>query len=354
MAQQHPLLELRDVECRHQGQLIVNGLSASVEQDAIACLLGPSGCGKTTALRAIAGFEPVYRGSISINGQVVSAPGRTVAPDKRRLGMVSQDYALFPHLTVQDNVSFGLRRAAKAERRRIVDGLLRTVGLDGAQERYPHELSGGQQQRVALARALAVGPELLLLDEPFSNLDVELRERLGAEVRAILKEQRITTLMVTHDQHEAFALGDVVGIMREGEIVQWDTPFNLYHQPANRFVAGFIGHGVFLPGTLLSSDTAQTEIGPIQGGRSYPWPVGAAVDVLLRPDDIVPDPESGLRGTIVKEAFKGAEILYTLRLPTGAEVLSLFPSHQRHQMGEQVGLRVAADHLVAFRRDQGT
>src|SRR5690606_170951 len=147
--------------------------------------------------------------------------------------------------------------------RSIVDKLLHVVGLHGVQNRYPHELSGGQQQRVALARALAVGPDLLLLDEPFSNLDVELRERLGAEVRSILKEQQITTLMVTHDQHEAFALGDIVGIMRDGEIVQWDTPFNLYHQPANRFVAGFIGHGVFLRGEMLSADTAQTEVGPI-------------------------------------------------------------------------------------------
>lgn len=353
MPPDQPLLEIRDIECRHGDQVVVHGLSAWVESDTIACLLGPSGCGKTTVLRAIAGFEPVHHGHIAIKGRIVSSPGHMVAPDKRRLGMVAQDYALFPHLTIQDNVAFGLRRMPAADQRRIVDRFLGVVGLHGVQHRYPHELSGGQQQRVALARALAVGPDLLLLDEPFSSLDVELRERLGAEVRAILKEQRITTLMVTHDQQEAFALGDVVGIMKEGEIVQWDTPFNLYHQPANRFVAGFIGHGVFVRGELLSPDTAQTEVGPIQGGRSYPWEPGIEVDVLLRPDDIIPDPESELRGEIVKEAFKGADILYTLRLPSGAELLSLFPSHQRHRVGEVVGVRVAADHLVAFRRDQG-
>ncbi len=346
------LLDIDEIECRHQGQPVVQGLSARIEPHAIVCLLGPSGCGKTTVLRAIAGFEPLYRGSISIKGMMVSSPGLMVPPDKRHVGMVFQDYALFPHLSIEDNVAFGLRGMARARRHEVVAEMLQLVGLPDIGGRYPHELSGGQQQRVALARALAVGPDLLLLDEPFSNLDVELRDRLGVEVRGILKQRRITTLMVTHDQHEAFALGDVIGIMQDGQIVQWDTPFNLYHQPANRFVAGFIGQSVMLPGDLVSSDTVQTEIGPIQGGRSYPWPVGTRVDVLLRPDDIVPDPESGLRARVVKEAFKGAEILYTLRLASGTDLLSLFPSHQRHNIGEEVGLRVAADHLVAFPRER--
>lgn len=348
------LLEACDIECRHQGQTVVNGLTLRLERETIACLLGPSGCGKTTVLRAIAGFEPLYRGSITINGRTVSSPGMSVPPERRNVGMVAQDYALFPHLTVEDNVAFGLRRASRTERRARVNRLLDLVGLQGAQSRYPHELSGGQQQRVALARALAIEPELLLLDEPFSSLDVELRERLGAELRFILKEQRITTLLVTHDQHEAFALGDVVGIMSAGELVQLDTPFNLYHQPANRFVAGFIGHGVLVQGKLVDAQTAETALGRIRGSQRYEWPVGCAVDVLLRPDDVVPDTSGLLRGRIVREAFKGAEILYTVRLEDGTEVLSLFPSHNHHQMGEDVRLSLAADHLVAFRRDQGT
>ncbi|MDR2878187.1 MAG: ABC transporter ATP-binding protein [Chromatiales bacterium] len=348
------LLELRDIECRHGGQIVVDGLSIRVEENTIACLLGPSGCGKTTVLRAIAGFEPLHRGSILIKGKTVSTPRETLPPDQRRLGMVSQDYALFPHLSVEDNVSFGLRRAPRAERSTIVDRMLRTVGLDSARKRYPHELSGGQQQRVALARALAINPDLLLLDEPFSNLDIELRERLGAQVHEILKERGIATLMVTHDQHEAFALGDVVGIMNAGRIEQWDTPFNLYHQPANRFVAGFIGHGVFVHGIMTAPDTAQTEIGLIRGERCYPWPQGSAVEVLLRPDDVELDPSAELRARIVKEAFKGAEILCTLRLPSGVELLSLFPSHRRHQIGAEVGIRLCADHLVAFQNLQGT
>ena len=342
------LLDIKDIECRYHRQTIVDGLSFHVNKGQIACLLGPSGCGKTTVLRAIAGFEPLQRGEIMLEHRSLSRPGYMRPPHKRRLGMVFQDYALFPHMDVNGNVSFGIRGKSSREKRDITAQLLETVGMAEFGKRYPHELSGGQQQRVALARALAAQPILLLLDEPFSNLDIDLRERLGIEIRDLLKERGITTLLVTHDQHEAFALGDQVGIMNEGRILQWDTPFNIYHEPANRFIADFIGQGVFLKGTLLTSDTVQTEIGIIQGDRAYPWPPGSEVDILLRPDDIVPDPQSNLRGEIIQKAFKGAEILYTLKLSTGSKILSLFPSHYHHTVGESVGIRIAADHLVAF------
>ncbi|MBK8161608.1 MAG: ABC transporter ATP-binding protein [Gammaproteobacteria bacterium] len=341
-------LEIRDIECRYDGHPVVDGLTLGIDEGGIACLLGPSGCGKTTALRAIAGFEPVWRGEIALKGAVVSRPGFQLAPERRRLGMVFQDYALFPHLNVHDNVVFGLRGLDKAQRHRIAGELLEVIGLSGIERRYPHELSGGQQQRVALARALAVNPDLILLDEPFSNLDVELRERLGKEIGDLLRSRRITTLMVTHDQQEAFALGDWIGIMKDGRLIQWDTPFNLYHQPANRFVAGFIGSGVFVKGTLTASNAVQTAFGTLRGLHAYPWPAGTAVDVLLRPDDIVPDPAGELQAEVVQKVFKGAEILYTLRLATGIDVLSLFPSHRDHALGEQVRLRVCAEHVVAF------
>ena len=341
-------LEITDLECRYGDHIVIDGLSLAIEQGDIACLLGPSGCGKTTVLRAIAGFEPVQRGEITLKGAVVSRPGRLTAPEQRHLGMVFQDYALFPHLDVHDNVIFGLRGQSKAEQHRIVGELLEVIGLSGAERRYPHELSGGQQQRVALARALAVNPDLILLDEPFSNLDVELRERLGKEVGDLLRARHITALLVTHDQQEAFALGDRVGIMKDGRLIQWDTPFNLYHQPANRFVAGFIGHGVFVKGTLAAPDSIQTALGTLPNRHAYHWPAGTSVDVLLRPDDIVPDPDGELRAEIVQKTFKGAQILYTLRLASGINVLSLFPSHHDHAVGEQVRLRVCAEHVVAF------
>ncbi len=319
-----------------------------VKKGSLVCLLGPSGCGKTTVLRAIAGLEDVTHGEILLSGKTVSGKGMTLPPEKRRIGMVFQEYALFPHLNVDDNVAFGLRNLSSNERREKVRKILKIVGMENVGQRFVHELSGGQQQRVALARALAPEPELMLLDEPFSNLDIDLRERLSLEVRDILKDQGITGILVTHDQHEAFAIAEHIGVMENGRILQWDTAYNLYHEPANRFIADFIGQGEFLAGKLLAPDTLETEAGIIKGNRAFLWPEGTTVDVLLRPDDIIPDDNSDLRAEIIDKAFKGAEIMYTLRLPTGGTVLSLFPSHSDHSIGEQVGIRIAADHLIAF------
>ena len=260
--------------------------------------------------------------------------------------MVFQDYALFPHLSVAENVAFGIRKQPNAER--ATQELLELVKLGNLAKRYPHELSGGQQQRIALARALAPEPKLLLLDEPFSNLDGELRRRLSHEVREILKARGTSAILVTHDQEEAFAVSDHVGVFKDGRLEQWDTPFNLYHEPLTPFVASFIGQGYFIRGQLLGPETVQTELGMIRGNRAYTWAQGSAVDVLLRPDDIVPDESSELKARIVGKTFLGAATLYRLQLPTGSQLESIFPSHADHQPGDEVGIRVAADHLVAF------
>lgn len=342
------LLSLKEIRCEYEHRPVVRGLSMHVNRGSLVCLLGPSGCGKTTALRAIAGFHPLSGGEIKINGAPVSAPGYTLPPEKRRLGMVFQDYSLFPHLNVTDNVAFGLRHLSADKRHAVAASMLAVVGLEDMGERYPHELSGGQQQRVALARALAPQPDLILMDEPFSNLDVDLRERLSEDVRLILKKQGITGILVTHDQNEAFALGDQVGVMNDGALLQWDTPYNLYHEPNCRFVADFIGQGVFMDGVLVTPDTVETEIGRLQGNRAYDCPAGTGVEILLRPDDVIPDHQSPLKAEIIHKAFKGAEILYTLRLQSGGRLLSLFPSHADHSLGETVGIRVEADHLVLF------
>ena len=347
-----PLLQVSNIDCRYRDQQVVNDLSFHINEGQIVSLLGPSGCGKTTVLRAIAGFEPVQSGEIHLASRLISSPGSITPPEQRQVGMVFQDYALFPHLNIYDNIGFGLRKTGSRERMRLADSLLETVGLEGYGKRFPHELSGGQQQRVALARALAPEPKLLLMDEPFSSLDVELRERLSFEVREILKDRGITGILVTHDQQEAFVMAEQVGVMCEGVIRQWDTPYNLYHEPADRFVADFIGQGVFLSGTLISPDTLETELGTIQGNRAYPWEKGTAVDVLVRPDDIVPatDSDSHLSGRIVQKAFQGPEIMYTLELPSGGTVLSMFPSHQNHPIGDTLAISVETDHLVAFAR----
>jgi iron(III) transport system ATP-binding protein len=346
-----PVIEVDGIQHAFATHRVIDGLSFSLERGEIACLLGPSGCGKTTVLRAIAGFEPVQRGRIVLDGRVVSAQGTHVPPEHRRIGMVFQDYALFPHLTVTDNVAFGLQATPRAERRARVDEVLALVGLSGSEHKYPHELSGGQQQRVALARALAPKPELLLLDEPFSNLDVDLRERLSLEVRNILKAQNTTAILVTHDQHEAFAMADEIGVMHLGRIEQWDTAYNLYHRPATRFVADFVGQGVLMPGRRIGPSEIAVELGIL---KSLPSALrdqeGSEVDVLIRPDDIVHDDASPLHAEVLHKAFRGAEILYTLRLAGGGKVLSLVPSHHNHAIGEHIGIRIEVDHVVAFPR----
>jgi len=342
------LLSLKDVACAYDDRVVLNDFNLEVCAGQIVCLLGLSGCGKTTVLRAIAGFEPVIEGSIKLRNTIVSNSNFMLPPEKRGLGMVFQDYALFPHMNVTDNICFGLRGATKSEKRNVSSEMLNMVGLSDMGERFAHELSGGQQQRIALARALAVKPDLILMDEPFSNLDVELRERLGVDVREILKEVGTSAIMVTHDQSEAFALADIVGVMQEGKIMQWDTPYNLYHEPVNKSVAGFVGQGVFLEGELLTPKSVLTEMGVIQGSCSYSWEIGTKVDVLLRPDDIVPDPDSKLRGEVVYRAFRGASIMYTLKLESGNEVLALFSGHFDYSVGDVIGFRLSVEHLIGF------
>lgn len=337
-------------------QPAVHKVSLGLRAGDIGVLIGPSGCGKTTLLRAIAGLEPIGTGHIRLGGEDLNSSTPSPTPAAGRIGMVFQDYALFPHLSVGRNVSFGLHSWPRPRQQGRVQEVLALVGLEGAEDRYPHELSGGQQQRVALARALAPQPKLLLLDEPFSNLDVELRERLAHEVRAILKAANTTALLVTHDQQEAFAVGDVIGVMHEGQLHQWDDAYTLYHRPSTRFVAEFIGHGVFTPATLREVDhtiVVDTPLGLLTDVAECPLPSAypdGECDVLLRADDIVHDDSATVKAEILRKAFRGAEFLYTLRLKTGDTVMAHVPSHHDHHVGEWIGIRPQVDHVVTFHR----
>jgi iron(III) transport system ATP-binding protein len=342
------LLEIERLEVAYGDHAVIAELALRLEQGEIGCLLGASGCGKTTVLRAVAGFEPARAGTIRLAGAVVSERGRNVPPEKRRVGMVFQDYALFPHLDLAANIGFGLDKMNRVARQKHVYDMLALVGLEAMAGRYPHELSGGQQQRAALARALAPAPQLLLLDEPFSNLDAELRERLAQDVRAILKAAGTTALLVTHDQHEAFAIADHVGVMHEGKILQWSTPYDLYHRPTNRFVADFVGEGAWLQGEVNAQNDVDTSLGTLSGIRCLDEPTVRKLDVLIRPDDIVHDDSSALTAAVVTKAFRGADFLYTLALPDGQQLLSLVPSHHDHAIGEKIGIRLEMDHLIAF------
>ena len=351
-------LELSQLDIQYPGRPVpaVQGVNLGLRAGDIGVLIGPSGCGKTTLLRAVAGLEPVSGGKILLSHRVVSEPGHTVPAEQRRIGMVFQDYALFPHMDVGRNVGFGIEHWPKTERAGRVAEVLTLVGLEGAEKRFPHELSGGQQQRVALARALAPKPDLLLLDEPFSNLDIDLRERLAQEVRNILKAAKATALLVTHDQLEAFAIGDVIGVMNEGQLHQWDDAYSLYHRPATRFVADFIGHGVFTPATLREVDgqvVVDTPVGQLTDVAECPLPCafeGGQCDVLLRADDIVHDDDAPVKAEIIRKAFRGSEFLYTLRLASGDLLMAHVPSHHDHTIGEWIGIRAEVDHVVTFNR----
>ncbi|MCP3908442.1 MAG: ABC transporter ATP-binding protein [Oceanicoccus sp.] len=342
------MLKVDSIQCHYGSQAVLDNVSFHVNEGDICCLLGPSGCGKTTALRAIAGFQPLANGSITLGDQLLSSSDFQLEPEQRQIGMVFQDYALFPHLTVGDNIRFGIQKLSELEQDKIVDSLLDLIKLENIAKRFPHELSGGQQQRVALARALAPNPRLLLLDEPFSNLDVDLRRHLNLEVRDILKEVGTSAILVTHDQEEAFAFGDHIGLLHEGRLQQWDTPFNLYHEPCNRFVANFIGQGGLLPGMSIDQHQIKTELGVITGNRAYDWPADTPVDVLLRPDDIVLNPDNGISSTVVKKVFSGSSTLYTLQLPTGSLVECLFPSHHDYKVGDTLNIQAEVEHLIAF------
>ncbi|MGA0569935.1 ABC transporter ATP-binding protein [Variovorax sp. VNK109] len=353
-------LEVSQLSVRYPGRQkpAVDAVSFGLAAGDIGVLIGPSGCGKTTLLRAVAGLEAVAGGDIRLAGDVVGSPQGQMPPETRRIGMVFQDYALFPHLDVGRNVGFGIHHLPRAERTARVAEVLALVGLSGMEARHPHELSGGQQQRVALARALAPRPRLLLLDEPFSNLDVDLRERLAHEVRTILKQAQTTALFVTHDQMEAFAIGDAIGVMHEGRLHQWADAYTLYHRPATRFVADFIGHGVFTPAMVRDEagrvvvSTVLGELADVghhsNGGHGHDGT--GQHDLLLRADDIVHDDAAPVKAQILRKLFRGSEFLYTLRLASGEVVLAHVPSHHNHQIGEWIGIRPQIDHVVTFPR----
>ena len=347
-----PVLSLHQISKSFQpGAPVLRDISLQVETGTVVCLLGPSGCGKTTLLRLVAGFEEPDAGEIYLIKRLVSRPGLVVPPEQRHVGMVFQDYALFPHMTVSQNIQFGLFRWPAAWRRTRLTEMLRLVGLEGMAERYPHELSGGQQQRVALARALAPAPQLLLLDEPFSNLDVHLRQQLREEVQAILVQAGITTILVTHDQEEALSFADTLAVIDQGQVVQYAPPDEVVRRPRTRFVAQFIGLGHFLRGEIHEA-CITTELGevPYTSARSLTGN-GRQVDLLVRPEHVqLCNTPHGTPVQVVHTSFRGARQLYTLRLSSGVTFCALFPSEVTLRSGEVVRVTWQPADLVVFPR----
>jgi iron(III) transport system ATP-binding protein len=342
------LLELSGVTKRYalDGPPAVDDLSVTVDKGCILALLGPSGCGKTTTLRLIAGFENPDAGTIAIGGRAVAeGRGAGVPPEERGVGLVFQDYALFPHLTVEDNVAFGLLRMGKRARRDRVGEVLGLVGLTEFGPRYPHELSGGQQQRVAVARALAPAPALLLLDEPFSNLDADLRAQMRDEVEKILRATGTTAVFVTHDQEEAFTIADAVGVLNHGRLEQFGSPEAIYHRPATPFVAEFVGAADFIPG-VVAAEGIVTELGVFENAEARS--IGERTRVMIRPDDVTFTPQADGEAVILRRYFRGSENLYCLGLPSGHRVHSSQPSSAAFAPGTRVRPEAHVLHVVTF------
>jgi iron(III) transport system ATP-binding protein len=312
-----------------------------VERGELVALLGPSGCGKTTLLRLIAGFEHPDAGEVRLEDAPVAAGNVWVPPERRRVGMVFQDYALFPHLTVRENVGFGV---ARRERARRVTEALGLVGLDGLGDRYPHELSGGQQQRVALARALAPKPTLVLLDEPWSNIDPLLRAAMRDDLAAILRGIGVTVVLVTHDREEAFSIADRIAVMRAGRVVQEGSPEQLYLAPADRWTAEFVGAGNFLPGRL-DGDLVDTLLGrfPVTNRNG-----ATDVEVLIRPELIELRPDPGGPAEVVAREFRGHDVFYRVRLGDGTTLVSQRPSNEVVPLCSRVTVRPHQSRVAVF------
>lgn len=329
--------------------IVLDDVSLTLNRGELLGLLGPSGCGKTTLLRVVAGFESISSGTVVIAGKTVCSNCDFVAAEKRKTGMVFQDYALFPHLTVADNIAFGLKNQGKnyvkgvlfnktsVKINRRVREVLELVGLSGLEKRYPHQLSGGQQQRISLARALAPQPTLILLDEPLSNLDVQVRHRLRAEIRSILKAAGTSAIFVTHDREEALAISDKIAVMRRGKIEQIGTPENVYRNPASRFVAEFVTQANILPATR-KGEVWQTEIGAVTIPPSKYRLEAESGDAMLRPEEIILDPDSNSNIVVIERQFLGREYYYCVATASGKRIYVRTNMEQAIAVGTKVSL----------------
>lgn len=338
-------LFINNLICRYDDQTVLESLSLKVGQGEIVCLLGASGCGKTTLLKAIAGLLPLSGGTLSLSGTLLDDGKTWLAPEQRNIGMIFQDYALFPHLTVEENVAFGLRNHSAEETSQRVKEMLSMVHLSDYRERYPHQLSGGQQQRVAIARSLAYKPDLLLLDEPFSNIDTQVRHELILQIRKIFKQQGVTAIFVTHSREEAFAFSDKMAVMNKGVIEQFGSASELYHQPSSKFVADFLGGGSYLTAEKITESSYETPLGMINIDQSEHIAIGDSCQLLLRPQHILLSKSSDGPAKVIEQQFMGDHCRYAIEVE-GIKILAT--STQRLSVNDRVHIGVAEEGAMVF------
>ena len=340
-------LEIEDISLSIEGTLILDNLSLSIGEHEIISLIGPSASGKSSLLRIIAGFENIDSGKIKLNGLIVDDRSTVVQPQNRNIGIIFQDLALFPHLSCKDNILFGITNHSATHKNQRLERLCNLLDIASIIDKYPHEISGGQQQRIAIARALAPGPEILLLDEPFSALDEELKETLIHDVKNLLQEEKITTIMITHNIKEAFQLSDKIAFLDSKKIIQFDTAYNLYHKPYTKEIANFCGIGSFINGTVTDANHVSTILGDLFGDTSK-FKIGSNVSVMIRPDDIIHDDDSAQSAKVLEKVFFGSDFLYKLELSEGEKIFCYTPSHHNHTINEIIGIKPVIDHLILF------
>jgi len=342
-------LEIENISLNLDNDRILDSLSLTVKEEEIISIIGPSASGKSSLLRVIAGFENISSGKVKLNGQTVDDTSIIIEPQKRNIGIIFQDLALFPHLNCAENITFGISELSSKEKMERLDRLVKVLDIIEISKKYPHEISGGQQQRVAIARALAPQPEILLLDEPFSALDENLKEKLLADLKILLKEEKITTIVITHNIKEAFQISDKIAFLSNKKIIQFDSAYNIYHKPLTREIANFCGIGSFINGEIIDKNHVETSLGK-HFGDTTSYEIGSSIDILIRPDDIIHDDDSTKSARVIEKNFHGSDFLYKLKLNSGENIFCYTPSHHDHALNEVIGIKSEMDHLILFNK----
>ena len=342
-------LKINNISYSIKDNKILENLSLDILSGDIVSIIGPSAAGKTTLLRIIAGFDRVNSGCVMLNDNLVNDDRIFIEPHDRKIGIIFQDIALFPHLSCKDNILFGISNQNLDTQAQRLTYLLNLLGIDEVANKFPDEVSGGQQQRVAIARALAPKPEILLLDEPFSALDEELKDQLIKDLKKLLKNEKITSIIITHNIKESFQISDRVAYLSSKKVLQYDTPYDIYHRPKSREIAKFCGIGSFLEGTVIDANHIKTSLGTLFGDTS-PFHKNDVVDVMVRPDDVIHDDHSTQSAKVIEKFFHGSDFLYKLELRDGQNILCFTPSHHNHSINEMIGIKAELDHLILFNK----
>ena len=350
------IIKIKDMNKWFGDFQVLKDINLEVEKNKKIVVCGPSGSGKSTLIRCINRLEEHQKGSIVVDGIELTEETKNIEQIRAEVGMVFQQFNLFPHLSILDNCTLApiwVKKMPKKEAEELALKHLERVQILDQAQKYPGQLSGGQQQRIALARAMAPKPSLLLMDEPFSSLDVELREQLAREVRLILKHENISALLVTHDQNEAFTMGDDICVLNQGRVQQTDSAYNLYHNPRNRFVAEFIGEGSIFSGVVISKDTIETDLGKIKGVLPESLKKMANVEVLIRPENVVLSDMNEIQAVVKARYFRGSGFLYNLKTINGHEIFSLITGQDKLSLDQVVGLRLKIEKPIVFNTSSG-